>query len=276
MIKKWLNYEEQEDKYVFKLNHVTEAKSPDDKIISYLKEQIITSYRNIEFYKYHLEEATEDEIRDYIKNQVIPAKKYQIDKNVRQGDWGEILSALIVSYFQDLEVPITKLQWKINKDKAVFGTDLIAYNKGDKINDLYYYEIKTRIHPHKKELKKPNRNYITVIAHNTLLKDENSPTETIADFLERLYFEKEDYDNAKKFKDIVKNPQNYNKSFELFFIIEKENFTDNILSELENLPPQLDPLNVTLIFIDNLKQLVIDTWQDIEDSLVKILSDANE
>ncbi|MCK4359765.1 MAG: DUF1837 domain-containing protein [Candidatus Cloacimonetes bacterium] len=273
MIEEWLNYQEQEDKYVFKLIHVTEEINPDNDLIKHLQEQIITSYRNIDYYKFHLEDASEDEIREYVKNQVIPGDNNQFDRNVRQGDWGEILSALIVSYFQNLEVPINKLQWKLNKDKAVFGTDLIAYNKGEEIKDIYYYEIKTKLDPKIKVGKIPNRFYITVIAHNILLKDELAPTESIAEFLERLFFEKSEFDKAKKFKDIVKNPQNYNRNFELFFIIENSNFTENILEELNNLPPQLDPLKVTIIFIDKLKQLVENTWRDIEESLVNILSD---
>ncbi len=154
----------------------------------------------------------------------------------------------------------------------MFGTDLIAYNKGKEIKDIYYYEIKTRLNPQNKEGKKTNRNYISVIAHNSLLKDKNAPSETIADFLARYYFAKNDINKAKKFKDIVINPQNYNRNFELFFIIEKSNFTENIFEELNDLPPQLKPLKVTIIFIDNLQKLIKNTWQDIENSLVNILN----
>jgi len=100
------------------------------------------------------------------------------------------------------------------------------------------------------------------------MKDEQSPTESIADFLERLYFEKEDYDTASKFKDLVKNPQNYNKKFELFLIVEKDNFIDEILTELNALPPQLNPLSVTIILINNLSSLVNKTWEDIESVLI--------
>ena len=101
-----------------------------------------------------------------------------------------------------------------------------------------------------------------------MLKDEESPTESIADFLERLYVEKEDYVNASKFKDIVKNPQNYNKKFELFLIVEKDKFIDEVLTELNELPPQLDQLSVTIILLDDLRSLVNNTWEDIESVLV--------
>jgi hypothetical protein len=271
MINKWLEYKEQKSSYLFRSIYVTEQSKPDNKLIEHLQEQILISYRNIEYYKFHLENTTEAEIRSFVLNQVVPADVTQFDKNVRQGDWGEILSALIVAYFQDLEVPINKLQWKLNKDKAVFGTDLLAYNKGEKITDLYYYEVKTKLNPKVKVGKKPNRFYITIVAHNSLMKDETAPTESIAEFLERLFFERKNFDEAKKFKDIVKNPQNYNRNFELFFIIDNLNFDSAILDELNNLTPQLNPLKVTLIFIDDLQKLVENTWKDIESLLVKLL-----
>lgn len=277
MIEDWLKYEEKEDAgYVFKLIHITENQSPpDNDLIKHLQKKILLSYRNLDFYKFYLgEAATKDEIKKYVKEQVIPKEENQFDRNVRQGDWGEILTILIISKFQNLEIPINKLQWKFNKDKAVFGTDLLAFNKGEKIENIYYYEIKTRLNPDKKEGKNPNRHYIAVWAYNSLYKDEQSPTESIADFLTRLYFEKEDYDTASKFKDIVKNPHKYNRKFELFLIIEKSKFIDEILQELNELPPELEPLNVTIVFIENLGDLVKETWKDIEDILVEKLNNA--
>ena len=276
MIDNWLSYNDENDaKFEFKLNQIVEKNSPTNDIIELLQEQIILSYRSFDFYKFHFDKTiSEDEIRQYVKEQVIPKDEHQFDRNVRQGDWGEILSGLIVSYFQNLIIPINKLQWKFNKDKAVFGTDLIAFNKGESIEDIYYYEIKTRVNPNKKEGKNPNRFYISIWAHNSLLKDEQSPTESIADFLERLYFEKEDYETASKFKNIVKNPQDYNKKYELFLIVEKNKFIDEILKDLNDLPPQLAPLTVTVIFINNLSSLVKRTWDDIESVLVnKILEE---
>ncbi len=278
MVEDWLKYEEKKEAgYVFRLIHITESQSPpNNEVIKCLQEKILTSYRKLDFYKLHLgKTATEDEIRTYIKDYVIPKEETQFDKNVRQGDWGEILATLLVSKLQNLKVPINKLQWKFNKDKSVFGTDLIAFNKkGNTIKDIHYYEIKTRSKPDQKEGKIPNRHYIAVLAYQTLYKDEQSPTETIADFLERLYYEKEDYDTASKFRDIVKNPHKYSREFELFLIVEKSKFerkAKEILDELNNLPPRLNPLNVTVVLIDNLGDLIKNTWQDIENVLIEKL-----
>jgi hypothetical protein len=219
-----------------------------------------------------VEGRTEDEIKKYILNYVIPPASNNIDLIVRQGDWGEIFAGLMVTQFQGLAIPINKLQWKINKDKSVFGTDLIAFNQGDKIEDIYYYEIKTRINSHQKEGKIPNRNYISILAHNSLLKDQNAPNEMIADFLARLFIDRKEYDTARKFNEIVKNPQNYNRKFELFFIVEEDNYNENIFEELNSLPPQLNPLSVTVIIIKNLSTLINETWSNIEERILTVIN----
>jgi hypothetical protein len=60
-------------------------------------------------------------------------------------------------------------------------------------------------------------------------------------------------------------------------IVEQKKFTEILLNALDELPPTLSPLNVTLVFVDGLKELVEKTWQDIEEVLVqKINGDRNE
>lgn len=255
----------------FNFFFISESKKIDSTLVDNLKENILKSYRSIDQYKFHVKGFSDEEIKKYVLDYVIPKNKTTIDANVRQGDWGEILAGLMVSKFQDLSIPINKLRWKFNKDKSVFGTDLIAFNQGPAITDIYYYEIKTRLNPHKKEGKKPNYNYISVLAHNSLLKDENSPNEMIAEFLMRYFVDRGEYDTAQKFSDIVKNPTKYNRNFELFFIVEKSKYNEVIFEELNTVTPLLAPLCVTVIIIDDLQQLVHDTWLGIEDHLATLI-----
>jgi hypothetical protein len=107
------------------------------------------------------------------------------------------------------------------------------------------------------------------LAYESLLKDAESPTESIANFLAQLYFEKENYETASKFMDITRYPQRYNKKYELFLIVESEKFNSHILDDLNTMPLSLSPLNVTVVLIDNLKQLVDNTWKDIENILIE-------
>lgn len=264
-------YQQNTTKNNFSFFRITEKIKPNAEITKFLQSKLLFSYRSDEYYStYFGETAIEEDIRKYILEQVIPAEKNQFDRNIRQGDWGEILATLIVTYFQKLIVPINKLQWKFNKNKSVFCTDLVAFNNSDAIEDIYYYEIKTRQYPNKKEGRKNEpKEYITVLAYKSLLKDAGAPSESLMDFLARLYLHKEDYETAKKFMDMVKNPQNYNSKYELFLIVEKHKFKDHMLDALNSLPPTLDPLNVTIVLIDNLKQLVDNTWKDIETVLIE-------
>jgi len=92
-----------------------------------------------------------------------------------------------------------------------------------------------------------------------LLKDEQTPNEGIADFLGRYYFELGDFDASSKYGDIIVNPGNYNRNFELFFIIEASRFKLDILDALNNLPPTLKPLAVTVVLIKDLGKLIAQT-----------------
>jgi len=271
MIDEYFAHTEHRTDLAFKFFYISESKKVDNTLIEVLKDSMLKSYRTIEQYQFHVEGFTDTEIMDYVRDYVIPPSVSILDLNVRQGDWGEILAGLMVSQFQGLSIPINKLQWKINKDKSVFGTDLIAFNQGEKIEDIYYYEIKTRLKSHKKEGRKPHHGYISVLAHNSLLKDEGAPNEMIAEFLMRLFVNRKEYDMARKFSDIVKNPKNYNRKFELFFIVEQHEYTEAIFEELNNLPPTLAPLCITVIIIKDLRKLIDDTWADIEQRLVDII-----
>lgn len=259
MINNWLDYNEQNPSpFTFRIINVSEKITPDKRLKEYLGEEILNSYRNLDFLKVHYEHESEQNLREYIKTYVLPSSANQITKNVRQGDFGEILTSLIVSYFEGLEVPLKKLRWKFNSERAVFCTDLIAHNSGNTISDIHYYEVKSRLNI-RRESVDGQSNYITVIAHNSLLKDEQIPSEGIADFLGRYFFELGDFDSSSKYMDIVKNPQDYNKKYELFFIIEQSKFISDILTELNSLPTTLNPLRVTVVLISGLGRLIIET-----------------
>jgi hypothetical protein len=93
-------------KYSFNIFHVSAKKDPDTTFINFLQEQILFAYRPLSFYQYHFDSsATDDEIISYVKK-IIPKDDIQLDRNVRQGDWGEVLASLIITYFQNLKVPI--------------------------------------------------------------------------------------------------------------------------------------------------------------------------
>ena len=261
MLGKWLKVEENNDaSYVFKVINITETQIPDDKTRGYLGQEILKAYTNIDHVKFLYCEEPEEKLIQYIYDYILPSDKNQITKNVQQGDFGEILASLIVEHFMGLTVPIRKLKWKFNKDRSMFCTDMIAHNIEGTISDIYYYEIKTRLSCRKEKVGKNGiTSYVTVNAHNSLLKDEQTPNEGIANFLSNYHYEMGDYDKASQYGEIVIHPENYNRNFELLFIIEKSKYIKDILEDLHNLPPTLDPLCVTLVLINQLGRMIIET-----------------
>lgn len=257
MLDKWLNYQERVPSpyTTFRIIDVSEKVVPDDEIKDYLASQLSDSYRNIDFMKLHFENELPAKLTEYIESYLFPADTGIADKIVKPGDFGEILAALIVSYFEGLTVPIKKLRWKFNKDRAVFCTDMIAHNSDQSITDIHYYEIKTR-----QGIRKEKGFYVTVNAHNSLVKDQTQANQGIADFLSRLSFEEGDLDASIKYADIVKNPANYNSHFELFFIIESTKFISDILDDLHALPPSLAPLNVTVVLLTDFRVRVDESY----------------
>jgi hypothetical protein len=281
MIRKWLDRNLRKKAYSFNIYDITEKKPLDEDIKEYLSHQTLIQYKNLEYLKKYKNDST-DELREYLRNYTFPNTRHsftkggkQIIKNVRQGDFGEILTTLLVEEFTDLKVPISKLRYKFNKDRSVFCTDLISHNNGDVITDLKYYEVKTRT---SKSVYKT-----ATEAYEGLERDESKPTEAIANFLSNHYYEKAEvlfevgkeeeaepfYNLAKQFSDIVKNPQNYNRSFEIVLIIERSYFKEKLLKKLNELSLKLLPLEVTLVLVDNLNDLVINTFNNAEDIAVK-------
>ena len=271
MINTWLNRTNRSNQlYSFNVIDISEQFVCNDDIRNYLGGETLEQYRSINYLKNQYENESQQKLSVYLKNDTFPNidrfindKQNQPTKNVRQGDFGEILTTLVIEHFTNLKVPISKLRYKFNNDRSVFCTDLISHNQGDTIVDITYYEIKTRITKDKDS---------AMEAYEGLLKDEQKSAEGVADFLSRYYHEIAEvveknmgdasalYDLADKFGDVVKNSQNYNRRFEIVLIIEKDKFEETSLENLNNITLQLLPLEVTVILIENLKDLVDETY----------------
>ncbi len=274
MIDKWLLHSKPlpEPYSTFTLINVSEKMSPDAEIKEYLGEEFMKAYRELEFLKLNYRTEPQQSLKQYLLKNVFANTSSQITKNVRQGDFAEVLAGLIVTHFSKLTVPLQKLKWKFNNNRSVFCTDMIAHNSDKEITDVHYYEIKSRLGIKKESVAKGQpTNYITINAHNSLVKDETNSNEGIADYLSKYYYDKGEYDKSVRYNDIVKSPKSYNRKFELFFIIESKQYIQDILDDLEKLPPSLKPLNTTVVLIENLQRLVEEIHNSAIDAAVKFV-----
>lgn len=274
MLSKWLE-EKTRDKhpYTFNVCDISEKNRVDEEILDYLSKKTLISYRSIKSLKKTFSSKPAKELKKYLKKYVFPSVQEivkngekRIRKNVRKGDLGEIITALVVTEFRGLVVPFYKLRWKFNNNRSIFCTDILAHNKGKNITDLFYYEVKTRT---------TLNNKIAIEAHDSLKRD--IPNESIADFLQRYYSniaetlenqgKKEAsvsfYDIAEKYSDIVNNPSNYSRKFEIVLVLEKSEFREKVLTTLNALPPTLSSLTVTIILVDNLNNIVKNTHKKV-------------
>jgi len=278
MIENWINREQRSpNPYSFEIYDLVESIPISTEIKEYLAQETLAQYRNVKWLKSRFKDSSETVLREYLKKNVFPDCSTLLVKNVRQGDFGEIISKSIIEKFQNLKVPISKLRYKFNKDRSVFCTDLISINQGNTISDIKYYEVKTRITYSKATLKD---------AYEGLLKDERNPTETIADFLDRLFFEKaeemeaagkstgakEYYSISEQFGQIVKDPTLFNRSFEIILIIEKSTFKEEMIEELNSLTIALNPFEVSIFLVDNFKEIENEVFQEAEDVAVRLVS----
>jgi len=258
MIENWLQLKERsKSPYIFKLIEVNEISKPSTEIEDYLSREVLANYRDLEYFKFAYQDLSIKELEKYIKSYVLPSDKNTITKNVFQGDFGELLIGLIATYFLNLSIPFKKLKWKLNKDRSLFSTDLIAHNEGNEIKEMYYYEIKTRLGIRKEQDQDKSSKYITVIAYNSLHKEQHIPDDSVADFISRYYYEKEEFSKAKQYGDIARGTSTCSRNYELCFIIEKSKYIEEILIELSNIPPSLNPLRVTVVLISDLGRLLV-------------------
>ena len=80
-------------------------------------------------------------------------------------------------------------------------------------------------------------------------------------------------EKSKRYHDIVKNPSNYNRNFELFFITEKSSYEDVVLQALNTQTTYLTPLNVTIVLIENLNHLINTSRENVIQSTVRLVHD---
>lgn len=270
MFNSWLNHQIKPSTFSFTVIEISEKEKINQEIKAKLQQEIIDSYCKIEDLKVRYQHKDKNKFEEFLKTK-LPSMKDQLSKNVWQGDVGEVLAALIVSHFQNREVPIKKMRFKTNKDKSVFGVDMIATNKGEVITDIYQYEIKTKENLCEKDYgKKGNPRYISIVAHESLNQD-NVLEQNLPGWLVTFYLASGEMDKVKKYWDVFDKEIIPIKHFELFIIGDASSYNEIILTALDSLSIKLSPLNVTIFLIENFKKLISDLRTTIINEAVNII-----
>lgn len=248
-----------------------------DEMKSFLGIAISKSFRELDSIKRSFSSRTQEELFKHLEDFVFP-----VDRNgtphgasqrmVKSGDFGEIVASCLVQSDPRLELPLSKLLWKFNKDKSLFCTDLFCHDVGLREKRLHYWEVKVRTTlEHKMSEKRGVNHYVAVHAHDALVHDKNGAQDQIADFLVRLYSRDADLLEgagnstaaaekrtlADKYQDILSNHGSYRRSYVVCLILDSPDaFDENMLQQLQGLPVELAELTVKLILVPNLKVLM--------------------
>lgn len=262
MIRQYFSEKERDTtNYNFCFIRITEDKEKDNQLIEYLQKNILKAYRDPEFCRCIKQSLDRRGLENYIKNCVIPSDNNEFDVAVRHGDFGEVFASLIIE-FMERRVPFRKLRWKINKNKSVFGTDIVSFDSIDNPSEITYCEVKTR----KDVFCKEKGKLIAVVACDALVYDRENNNKAVLDYMVRKYFDSKDFDRANIFLNLVADIRPITSKYEIFLItdslirVEKLGESLRALNELEQ---EIKPLSVFFVFVDNLSDLMKDTWDTI-------------
>lgn len=250
MIRDWLIHSKRNN-HAYKYNIIDVSETDIRKETAFpkwLAGELLLAYKNPEHLKRRYSKREREELRNYLINEVFPPLTEVIDKNVRRGDWGEIVTSLILRDIGQLETALIKLRYKLNRKKSSFGIDVfgVKLDETGKVCSLCVCETKTKITYDKK---------IGIKAYDSLFLDDASAIITIADFMSTLYFNEGNLDLSDQFDEIVLQKANFPTDHHIFLVHEKNKWKEDILVELNDLQDLNQNFNVNVLLIDDLDNL---------------------
>lgn len=82
---------EDKNSFIFNFVQFSNSKQPDSNLCDFIRTSILKSYMEEDLNKDFLKKYDLEKIKGYIKNTIIADNKNRFDKNVREGDLGEVM-----------------------------------------------------------------------------------------------------------------------------------------------------------------------------------------
>ena len=247
MIRDWLIHKNRNTQaYKYNVIDVSETNIRTEKAFPmWLASELLIAYKNPDHLKRRYSKRDKSELYNYLTNEVFPPVTEVIDKNVRRGDWGEIVTSLILRDIKQLETALIKLRYKLNRKKSSFGIDVfgVQLDQSGKVCGLCVCETKSKITYDKQ---------IGVKAYHSLYSNDVSAIVTIADFMSTLYYNEGNLELSDQFDEIVLQRANFPTEHHIFLVHEKKLWNEDILKELNNVQDLKQELNVNVLLIDDL------------------------
>ena len=242
-----------------------------DELKLFIAKQILTHLEDVEQLKQSYYDEDPKLLEEHINNYILCTDSHQIGLNVRQGDWGEIISAEILEKIRGYKIPIYKLRWKDTKDKSMRGkADVVVYNISAKGLTIIFTEVKSRI-------KRESHNKILKCAENvnTGLSyiNESFKPEIVKFIWDKLRFARDpDYNLLSYFEHAMKYPSSYAREFQVFFVFEKSIWQeDYFLKILNSKNFNLPNLTINIVLIDSMRNLIHETYDLVLKSAMDVV-----
>lgn len=233
-----------------------------------IAKRVLLSLKNPRYLKLKFNNRTSEEIEKYVHS-ILPNKNAKFYP--QKSTWGEIISAEILNVFREHLIPIYKLRYKERKDKAMRGqADVVTYYFDANELIIAFTEVKTKgsmktkgFYEYKNAMKK---------AENGLSENNVKEPEILEYMCERLFDEKK-YDLLQKFDDAFNNPENYEKEFHIFMIMEKNKWQEQIIEFFKEDITQLPNLTINIVLINSLNNIIDETYEIIPKIAEDIIND---
>lgn len=244
------------------------ASSSREQYLEYISKAVRETYVDTNYLSTVMEREGFDGVAKLFKERFEKNK----DFGVRTGDFGEIVSHTILMDILGYSIPIYKIRYKTNWNKAAFGVDIIAFHldENDSSKDTVVFgeakastqkdygvekvfeEIQQLVEDGQSEAQQKMRNAVRFVS-------------------ERLYDLKE-FDLEKRiyrFLDSYTNPH-FIEAFYPFLIREKKTWATDVLEKIVLKKPEPERVTLCVFIVENLDDLIQDAYKRAANMEVKV------
>lgn len=265
----WFTVDKREPcSYKFVVEDVIESSQPnltdaEDPILDNFANSLLTAHADPEMIKEECNILLEDLdvlnlsiIKQYIENHILPAQTGGVKGLARIGNFGEILSSMLLMNFQGFSVPIYKLRYREKQSWAMKLTDLCLINRDETLAKplICYGEVKTKSSQYNSNL--------GIEGHNSLVKDDALQDPEILKFFCTILYNSNKFEEASFFSRLRLGKIAYDKQYCLFLVHEKETWRDEILEKLDAHPidNRLENFCVSVVLIQGLRKVIDESY----------------
>ena len=195
-------------------------------------------------------------VRQYLASEVFPTRR-----NVRIGDFGEVLGAAILRERDGLYLPIFKLRYREKRDWPMRLTDLLALQRDHAhgFTAIRFGEVKTRTAADVQAACK---------GHESLASELATERPEIIAFVINRLFDQGRLEEADALEELLASGgSGIPRHHDVILLFERAAWNEEGLRRLAALPLRLPNLRVQVILIDRLSPLVDECYRHVTEIL---------